>query len=287
MGEGDGWAWDFAGLPKFDAGQEIAYSIAEDAVESYETTYEGYNVTNTYHPDIKSVKVTKKWNDSNNADGVRPESVTVHLYADSVDTGLAYTLSAANKTDDNTWAFEANDLSLPATKEGRTITYALVEDAVDGYTSGVTGNVANGFVVTNTHEVTPSPKMYTITYDLNGGSYNGSTDNIVEKYPAGTGILIHEAPTREGYTFTYWKGSEYKPGDAYTVTEDHTFVAQWQPNGGGDPKAPGQDNTTGGAGRTTGSSTLARTGDDSVLALAGVAIALLGASALGLARRRR
>lgn len=41
-------------------------------------------------------------------------------------------------------------------------------------------------------------------------------------------IPIHEAPTREGYRFTYWKGSEYQPGDQYTVDGDHTFTAQWE-----------------------------------------------------------
>jgi LPXTG-motif cell wall-anchored protein len=208
-------------------------------------------------------------------------------------------------------------LDLPATKEGHAISYALVEDSVAGYTSDVTGDIAKGFVVTNTHTVTPPPSpdpdptIYTITYVLNGGSYNGSTDDIVEKYPAGTGILIHEAPTREGYAFDYWKGSAYQPGDVYTVTEDHTFVAQWKSNGedaptptpdnGDNGDAPGKganDNTSGpagsagtspaaSAGRTTSSAPLARTGDDSALALAGVAAALLGGAALTLARRRR
>jgi len=32
---------------------------------------------------------------------------------------------------------------------------------------------------------------------------------------------------RSGYDFRYWKGSNYDPGDRYTVTGDHTFVAQW------------------------------------------------------------
>lgn len=258
------------------------------------------------------------WSDSNNADGVRPESVTVRLYADSVDTGLAFTLSAANKTDDNTWTLEATDLSLPATKAGHAISYVLVEDAVDGYTSSVTGDIATGFVVTNTHTVTPppDPMMYTITYVLNGGSYNGSTDNIVETYPAGTGILIHEAPTREGYTFDYWKGSAYQPGDVYTVTEDHTFVAQWKandeeapkeeapkeeetpkPDGGDVPGAGTNDKpsepsappaaTATSDGKTTGSAALANTGDHSTFSLASSGIALLGVSALALAYRCR
>ena len=41
-------------------------------------------------------------------------------------------------------------------------------------------------------------------------------------------ITIIDAPDRDGYTFTYWKGSSYQPGDKYTVTGDHTFTAQWK-----------------------------------------------------------
>ena len=70
---------------------------------------------------------------------------------------------------------------------------------------------------------------FNITYDLNGGSYNGKTGDITEQYLYGTKILIHKAPTREGYRFLYWKGSEYQPGDEYVVLEDHKFVAQWEP----------------------------------------------------------
>ena len=52
----------------------------------------------------------------------------------------------------------------------------------------------------------------------------------METYVDGTEITIHDAPTREGYTFLYWKGSEYQPGDTYKVTEDHIFEAQWKKN---------------------------------------------------------
>ena len=71
-------------------------------------------------------------------------------------------------------------------------------------------------------------ERFTITYDLKGGSYNGSPEAITEEYETGAIITIHEAPEREGYTFSYWKGSEYQPGDSYTVEEDHEFVAQWE-----------------------------------------------------------
>ncbi|MBQ2685790.1 MAG: InlB B-repeat-containing protein, partial [Erysipelotrichaceae bacterium] len=68
---------------------------------------------------------------------------------------------------------------------------------------------------------------FDLTFKLNGGIFNGSTEDIIETYKYGEVIKIHEAPTREGYEFTHWEGSKYYPGDEYTVTEDHTFTAQW------------------------------------------------------------
>ena len=46
---------------------------------------------------------------------------------------------------------------------------------------------------------------------------DGDAGPIVESHAKGAVISIHEAPTREGYSFAYWKGSEYQPGDSYTV----------------------------------------------------------------------
>ena len=67
-----------------------------------------------------------------------------------------------------------------------------------------------------------------ISYDLNGGTLDGKTGVITVEAEEGSVITIPDAPTREGYNFLYWKGSEYHPGDKYTVDGDHTFTAQWQ-----------------------------------------------------------
>ena len=67
-----------------------------------------------------------------------------------------------------------------------------------------------------------------ISYDLNGGTLDGKTGVITVEAEEGSVITIPDAPTREGYNFLYWKGSEYHPGDKYTVEGDHTFTAQWQ-----------------------------------------------------------
>ncbi|MBQ3283757.1 MAG: InlB B-repeat-containing protein, partial [Atopobiaceae bacterium] len=83
----------------------------------------------------------------------------------------------------------------------------------------------------------PVEKIYTITYVPNGGTFaDGSTANVIVHAKYNEVITIIDAPTREGYVFTYWKGSEYQPGDSYTVTEDHTFTAQWETEAQPEPK---------------------------------------------------
>lgn len=101
-------------------------------------------------------------------------------------------------------------------------------------------------------------KTHTITYKLNGGTYKGSKKDITEIHEFGSEITIHKAPKREGYTFLYWKGSQYQPGDKYTVSEDHSFTAQWKKS---DPQpTPEPDNPS-------GKTTPANTGDNNSIAL--------------------
>ena len=131
-------------------------------------------------------------------------------------------------------------------------------------------------------EVVVNLKLYKITYVLNGGVYNGSSDDIVEIYSAGEVISIHEAPTREGYVFDYWKGSEYQPGDKYTVVEDHVFTAQWK-------KAAKPDDDDGKKDNSGGKRGSARTGDsnDPMLWLMLLIASLAGLGGAYTVRRRR
>lgn len=73
----------------------------------------------------------------------------------------------------------------------------------------------------------PAPTA-TISYDLAGGTLNGQTGIVKVTAKIGDTIKLAEAPTKEGYTFTFWKGSEYKAGASYLVVGDHTFTAQWE-----------------------------------------------------------
>lgn len=68
----------------------------------------------------------------------------------------------------------------------------------------------------------------TVQFDANEGRFSDGSKVKLFKYNNGQEIKIIEAPIREGYEFQYWKGSEYHPGDKYTVEGDHTFTAIWK-----------------------------------------------------------
>ena len=145
------WTATFEKLAKYKAGKEIKYTVTEEAVAEYESTITDFTITNKYAPKEIDYKVTKVWNDANNQDGKRPESVTVQLYkkvgdADPVAVeGKKLTLTAKDKTDANTWV--ASFTNLPQYEAGKEITYSIKEvDVPAGYEASVTGQV-----VTNTH----------------------------------------------------------------------------------------------------------------------------------------
>ena len=77
-------------LPKYANGKEITYTVTEEAVEGYETSVDGFNITNTYTTETTEVKGSKTWNDADNQDGKRPESITVRLLADVYKRQIMY-----------------------------------------------------------------------------------------------------------------------------------------------------------------------------------------------------
>ena len=141
--EADEWKWSFENLDKYENGQEITYTIVEEKVEGYTATVKDFNVTNSYTPGKTSIQVTKAWDDANDQDGVRPTSVTIKLLADGKETDKKLVLSK-----ENNWTGNFTDLD--EYKDGKKIEYTISEETVGkGYTTLITGNVQEGFVVTN------------------------------------------------------------------------------------------------------------------------------------------
>ncbi|MBQ9042838.1 MAG: hypothetical protein IJ111_08480 [Eggerthellaceae bacterium] len=94
------------------------------------------------------------------------------------------------------------------------------------------------------HEVKPQ-----LSFDPAGGQWEDGTSAVKEYEPAlESEFAIIDAPTRDGYTFECWEGSEYQPGEQYHADSDHVFTARWKKNdsGAGDGTAS-DDNTSGGA----------------------------------------
>lgn len=88
---------------------------------------------------------------------------------------------------------------------------------------------------TSGSSATPDREICTITFDFDEGVWTDSAtgdkkDSLVWYVNKGDTITLPSAPVREGYTFSYWKGSKYNPGDSYTVVGDHTFTAMWEKN---------------------------------------------------------
>ena len=95
-----------------------------------------------------SVKATKQWV------GPIGSAVTVHLYADDVDTGKTVTLNAANNWEDTF-------TNLRKYKPGTTteIKYTVKEDTIANYNGVVSGDMATGFTITNTNTEKTSVKV--------------------------------------------------------------------------------------------------------------------------------
>lgn len=154
-GEGETWSHTFTNLPVYKNGQKIIYTVTEDTVANYTATIDGTTITNTYKPGKTSLTVTKKWDDAENQDGLRPKTIKVQLYADGQKLGKEVELS-----EDNKWSYTFSDLD--EKKDGKTIQYTVKETKVpEGYTQTVEATNLGQVVISNTH--TPSKTKVQLT----------------------------------------------------------------------------------------------------------------------------
>lgn len=220
-GENDNWSWNFTNLPKYENGKEISYSIAEESIADYSAKYEGYNVTNTYTPGKTSVNVHKIWEDCDNQDGIRPQSVKVQLYAnDEAVVGKELTLNADNK-----WTGSFTDLSA-TDDDGVAISYSVKEVSFDSrYTSTITGSASIGFIITNTHTPETTSVSGSKTWNDDGNRDRKRPESITINLLA-DGVEKSETTVKADndglWTYAFTDLPKYANGQLikYTVTED-------------------------------------------------------------------
>lgn len=241
--------YTFRSIPVYYKGQTIQYTVIENLMDGYIATVsattgsadKGYaiTVTNKHVPQFDDFTVTKVWDDSNNIDGMRPDSVTIHLNGSD---GSSTEATLSNAKD---WKYIFKHMPL-FDANGNKITYTITEDAVAGYTYTVT-NEGRSFTITNSHVQETFSIPVTKTWEDNGNqdgvrpsaihvTLMGSDGNVYEANLTAAGKWKYEFKDlprywMEGVAIDYTLNEEavngytYKiEGDAntgFTVTNEH------------------------------------------------------------------
>lgn len=156
LNEKNNWTFVWEDLYRYAGGEEIVYTVEEIEVpDGYVSDPDGLTITNTHVPEVTSVYVTKEWDDADDQDEIRPDSVTVRLMKNDEQYQDAVELSAKNQW---TWSWQ----ELPKYENGKEIVYTVVEDPVEGYTANYDAKTG---VLTNSHTPDPEPEPEPETVD--------------------------------------------------------------------------------------------------------------------------
>ena len=213
----DNWAYNFTDLPKYANGEEIVYTVTEDAVPDYTTAINGTTITNSYTPGKTSITVTKAWVDNDNQDGIRPDSIKVQLYAGEDAQGEEVTLDGTNN-----WTYTWTGLD--AKKDGQDIVYTVKETGeVTGYTSEISGDAQTGFVITNTHKTEITSVEGKKVWDDADNQDGKRPESIKVRLLAnGTEVATKDVTAADNWTYSFTDLPKFADGKeiVYTVTED-------------------------------------------------------------------
>lgn len=195
-------------------------------------------VTVKDEPITRDIRVTKTWVGNTGTQAV------MHLYADSVDTGKSVTLDASNN-------WEYTFTGLRKYNGNQEIQYSIKEDEMNFYMTSVTGDMENGFNVTNTwneqHELpgdAPTVEIpeFKITTFVNTNNEqiaefeNGFTEKKDEITFNGTKYVFKEKlPDQDGIrTYVYEEFHSEVPNDSPTVEVPELKVTRFVDEQGND-----------------------------------------------------
>ena len=204
----------------------INYTITEDAVANYTTSVSGYNVTNTYTPEVVRVVIRKVWNDADNQDGKRPAEIKVDLKKKvgnrwNAPNELVQTITL---NEGNGWQMEIENL--PKYTNGKLNLYNWSEHTAGLEEKGYYFNsiVTEGEITTLTNTHVPEKveaSVRKVWNDNNNQDGKRPTDIIVKLYgkageAAEEEILKTTLNEANNWTFTKTDLPKFKDGVAYT-----------------------------------------------------------------------
>ena len=156
------------------------------------------------------IDVTGLWEDDDDNDGTRPESVNVTLYANGKETGRTITLS-----EENDWSGTFEELAVYSDCVRQS--YSVVEERLEGYTGLISGSDLDGYTITNSHEPLPEGRSgeEEISQRSRGTIEEGKivatvlTTKVSRSMPARTSTTIkktHSAKTADSSDTLLWGG---------------------------------------------------------------------------------
>lgn len=211
--------------------------------------------TTTSSVTISDYATAHSWSNSTQYSSVAIDANVTATVSSGTNTGKYYST-------DNTWRlYQTETAILTITTEvgvltSVTITYAVKNTGVlkngeTDMTSGTAYSVSGSsktFSVGNTSEATngqvqitaisvsydeSATSSYAITYDANGGA--GTTIDSNSPYEDGSSVTVmnNSFTAPDAYVFDHWNtaadgsGTDYNPGDHFTITAAITLYAQW------------------------------------------------------------
>ena len=231
LSEANQWQGTFENLDEKAAGKTIHYTVKEENVpEGYTLSIDDKDpahpvLTNKHEPAVTQVKVTKKWDDAHNQDGLRPKEIRVQLYAGDQKLGKEVVLSAENK-----WTHTFEKLAEKA--NGQEIHYSVKEVAVpEGYAVTEERQEKGDLVLTNTH--TPS------TVDIPVMKIWADNDNqdglrpakiTVNLYANGEKVAHKDITSETDWRETFTGLPEFKDGKKIVYTLQEERVENYSPS---------------------------------------------------------
>ena len=217
----ENWSYTFANLPKYnELGNIINYSVEEQAVNANDFKFytnkiigdkdSGFRITNKFVvPEDKiQIQVTKHWEDNNNVNNRRPESIKFLIKQNNSE--IKSKVVTGSRTTDENWSYTFDNLA-KFDENGQEIDYVLEEQEVNAddmkfYTGTTSGNRKSGFVVTNKFTVpneTIKPRV-TIEWDDNSNNKNKRPNDVKVIVKDNKGRIVKEGNVTGNPTDNSW-----------------------------------------------------------------------------------
>lgn len=201
------------------------FSAGNNAIYGINSNISWSDIQTTPEKETITISGSKIWEDNNNENNTRPESITLTLYKKGVDgaedikvDGITnpITVTAA---DSNEWTFSFEEVD-KYDDDGNEIEYIVKEEQVEGYTTSV-----EGYIITNTYEQQDEVTSVKVTKEWKDNNNQNGKRPIsitVRLLANGQEIKSQEITADDNWTyeFTDLPTKENNETIEYTITED-------------------------------------------------------------------